>query len=127
MMAIETIRRMSREAAVKAARAHKVPFTVTQDDIVELLAGRTGTIQFPFLGDYVPKGWELTDTLFVDSSGFGRPGEPALTQFQFYTRLKPGYGYAITEAGQFQVYIGEFRKPARTSKGHSNDDRKVHA
>jgi hypothetical protein len=48
----------------------------------------------------------------VDSSGFGEAGEPALTLRQFLGKIKTGCGYAITEAGQFQVYIGEFEKTA---------------
>jgi hypothetical protein len=38
------------------------------------------------------------------------PGEPALTQGQFIDRMKPGMGYAVIEEGQFQVYVGEFKK-----------------
>jgi hypothetical protein len=59
----------------------------------------------------VPWGWELTgEEYFVDSSGFGSPGEPALTFDQFATKCTEGMGYAITEAGQFQVYIAEYRR-----------------
>jgi len=72
---------------------------------------------FPFLGDYVPDGWTLCesiDPLFVDSSGFGSTGEPALTVDQFIARLrdfqKSGdpYGFAIVETGQFQIYVGVY-------------------
>jgi hypothetical protein len=115
MMAIETIRSMSRQAALKAAKAKRQPFVVTAEDVADLQASNPralNNIRFPFIGDYTPKGWEKVDEHFVDSSGFGGPTEPALTQQSFYRRLQAGHGYAITEAGQFQVYIGEFRKVA---------------
>lgn len=63
---------------------------------------------FPYLGDYQPKGWRKTAEYFVDSSGFGSEGEPALTIGGFIKKLKVGFGYAITSAGQFQVHVGEY-------------------
>ena len=65
---------------------------------------------FPNIGDAVPKGWELVETYFVDSSGFGQIGEPALTVGQFIEKLEVGFAYAIVETGQFQVHIGKFKK-----------------
>lgn len=62
------------------------------------------------------KGYELVEELFVDSSGFGAPDELALTQDQFYKKLSElltehGELYAtITGQGQFQVYVGLFRR-----------------
>lgn len=66
----------------------------------------------PNLGDYRPEGYKLEKTFFVDSSGFGAPYEPALTFDQFLDEgwLSPEYGYAIVAEGQFQVYIGAFKK-----------------
>lgn len=59
--------------------------------------------------------WEHTGTeWFVDSSGCGRSGEPALTIDQFVAELtryvaeNPGYGFVITGVGQFQVHVGAF-------------------
>ncbi len=49
-----------------------------------------------------------TDRFFVDSSGWGQEGEPALTLSQFLKKIKAGKYYAIIEAGQFQVYVGEY-------------------
>ena len=54
-------------------------------------------------------GYENTNTFFVDSSGFGQEGEMALTINQFLKEIKVGYAYGIIEAGQFQVYISEFK------------------
>ena len=61
-------------------------------------------------------GYELVDELFVDSSGFGMDSEPALTVNQFETRLQEllnEHGKLtakITSFGQFQVYVGLFKK-----------------
>lgn len=63
------------------------------------------------------KGYELIDNLFVDSSGFGQENEPAYTSSQFERELtriiaeNGGMVYAtITGVGQFQVYVGLFKK-----------------
>ena len=105
MMGLATIKRMSRESAEKAAAAHKEPFMMWEGD-----AETFPPFPFPNIGDHRPEGWELVESLFCDSSGFGSSGEAALTVEQLKERLKPGFGYAIIEEGQFQAYIGEFRK-----------------
>jgi hypothetical protein len=116
MMDLQSIEAESRRAAAQACRDHKVPFIVWPGDLdtwkADLASGKCPRFPFPFLGTYVPKGWKLTTDYFVDSSGFGEAGEPALTIRQFLGRIKTGHGYAITEVGQFQVYIGEFEKTA---------------
>lgn len=63
------------------------------------------------------KGYKLIKNLFVDSSGWGRENEPALTANQFERELKElisannGVVYTtITDAGMFQVYVGVFIK-----------------
>ena len=69
------------------------------------------------------KGYELIKELFVDSSGMGAADEPALIQSQFKTELtellkKHGSLTAkITNAGQFQVYVGLFKRTG-ASKMH---------
>ena len=62
------------------------------------------------IGDKTPIGYEKTDKFFVDNSGFGTDGELALTASAFLTKVKEGFYYAITEIGQFQVYISEYKK-----------------
>ena len=62
------------------------------------------------LGDYTPKGWQKVETYFVDNSGLGANDELALTFRQFLGKVKQGYGYSIGEAGQFQVYIHEYKR-----------------
>lgn len=64
----------------------------------------------PVIGDYIPKKWKLINSYFVDSSGFGREGEGALTFNQLLEKVKKGNGYGIGETGQFQLYIHEFEK-----------------
>jgi hypothetical protein len=66
------------------------------------------------IGDNIPIGYELTETFFVDASGFGSEGEPALTFQQFLSKVKAGFYYGIKQAGQFQVYINEFKKIAKS-------------
>jgi hypothetical protein len=65
------------------------------------------------IGRDIPLGYELTETFFVDNSGFGVEGEGALTFNKFLDKVKAGRYYAITETGQFQVYIAEFKKIAK--------------
>jgi hypothetical protein len=74
-------------------------------------------IPFPNLGSLEPDGWERTDALwFVDKTGYGHDGEAALTVEQFkrelrhYVHENPGHGFAITEEGEFQVYVSAFRR-----------------
>jgi hypothetical protein len=116
MMSAAAIRNISRQAAARAARNHQTPFIMEQEDLDE-----TGRVlrHIPFLGNYLPKGFEKVDEYFVDSSGFGKEGEPALTFRQFCAKVRQngsGYGYGITEAGQFQVYIGVYSKNGSVSE-----------
>jgi len=64
----------------------------------------------PMVGRKPIVGWRRVNTYFVDSSGFGTDREPAMTFKRFLNHVKLGRGYGIIDAGQFQVYIGEFVK-----------------
>jgi len=99
------IKQEAMDAAQVAAEQETVPFSVWPGD-----KAKWPPFPFPFLGDYEPPGWELVDRHFVDISGFGSPEESALTISQFMDRIKEGFGYAILEVGQFQAYIGEYKK-----------------
>jgi hypothetical protein len=72
--------------------------------------GRAGGIQSA-PAEYLDRDDQITD-LFCDTSGFGRPGEPALTQDQLERRLKElvrehgAIEIGITEFGQFQAHVG---------------------
>ena len=115
MMSLEIIQSLSAETGLKARRQKRVPYVFSDASAVEQLGSLRGP-SIPNLGDYCPKGWELVETLFVDSSGWGDPSEPAMTQAQFRQwvadRFNEGktYGYAVVESGQFQVYVGVFEK-----------------
>ena len=71
---------------------------------------------FPFLATYKPKGWKKVEDLFCDASGFGSENEPALTIRALKAKMleyldKPEtYGYGILECGQFQCYVGVYKK-----------------
>ena len=115
MMGIETIQAIAREAAERSARETSTPYVYWD----EYEVGATQGFPFPFLGDYEPPGWEEVNSHFVDSSGMGAPGEAALTVDQFLDVIReaiavePVTGWAVTQAGQFQVYVGEFRRVAK--------------
>lgn len=70
----------------------------------------------PFIPDRrMADGYTELETFFVDSSGFGSRSEPALVYDDFVSKAKTlimqreGATYfAITEAGQFQLYISAY-------------------
>lgn len=108
MMSGDQIRQVATEAGKKAKRQGLKPWVCKDKN--------SKPTSIPFLGDYVPNGWAIVDSYFVDSSGFGSPGESALTQEAFFARMKVGRGYAVIEAGEFQVYVGEFITPEEKPK-----------
>jgi hypothetical protein len=103
---LETLSRKTGVEGQQADLAGLEPFVVKADAI----AGYP-PFPFPVLGTHRPPGWRMCNTLFCDSSGFGLETEPALTPSQLQARLKPGYGYAVVEQGQFQLVLGEFVPP----------------
>ena len=90
----------------KAKKAKAQPYIAKCD-------GDEGVFKMPHLGCYLPKGWELSGTYFVDGSGWGSEGEPALTAKQFLAKVRKGYGYALRDAGQFQVNVNEFKREVK--------------
>lgn len=138
MMPIETIRSLSREAALRSRRLGLIPFVIDEHDAADLFAGRTGNVRLPFIGDRCPRGWRRFDlwtaykghrsiyewngygAVFVDTSGFGLRGEAALCQEDFLAFLAlasrdHGYrlGWALVEQGQFQGHVAAFTKGGR--------------
>lgn len=103
MFSLAQIQSMNRETGRKAKRHGKKPYIAQHDN-------DEGVSKCPNIGDYRPKGYELIDQLFVDSSGFGSSSGLALTIDQFLAKVKKGLGYAIIEQGQFQLYVGVFKK-----------------
>ena len=116
MWSLETINHLNQQAARKARQAKKKPFVPALDDIKAF-----PPFPFPNLGPHVPAGWEPVGEAkwFVDSSGWGRNDEPALSVEQFkavlqlYIGENPTHGFAIVESGQFQCYVSAFRPAAK--------------
>lgn len=104
MMSGDVIVALAAQQARKARRNKTLPQ-------IAWMPGDPAIAHMPNIGSYRPRGWKLLRELFVDKSGLGRPGEPALTIDQFYAEVKEGLGYAIIEEGECQVYIGEFQPP----------------
>jgi len=116
MWSLETIEYLNRQAAKKARKGRMAPFVPAGAENVE----NWPPFPFPSLGDYDPPGWERTDeSWFCDKTGWGRTDEPALTidrlkrQLQAHIAENPGHGFAITEEGQFQLYLTAFRPVER--------------
>jgi len=113
MRDLNTIRNEALRAAKRAKAKGLVPKCLCAGDLEDGIIALRG---IPFLGDYVPPGYQFVRKYFVDNSGFGDPGEPALTAEQFLAAIRKSvlsdntYGYGILEAGQFQVYVGEYVK-----------------
>lgn len=113
MMSLESIHASSRRAARRSAARGITPAIFEKEDIAAaraaMAAGYAPRLSIPFIGDRRPRGYKATSNMYsVDSSGFGRPGEAALTTDEFVDNLKAGHAYAIVEAGQFQVYVQEY-------------------
>lgn len=122
MLSANTIADMNRAAARDAAKLHRHPFVVEQGDLdkwkADLTSGRAPRLPFPLLGDGEVAGWvadpgDNTDSegdLFVDKSGYGQEGEPALTLRGLLGKLQVGKGYGLHSEGQFQIYVRQYRK-----------------
>lgn len=103
-MSLEAIRELSRESGLRAAEEGLSPYVVFPDEVGDITTLR----YIPALGDYSPEGWREVGVHFVDSTGLGLEGEPALTAQAFANRLVSGHGYGIGDVGQFQLYVREF-------------------
>lgn len=111
MMDLTTINSITNEQAENARKFHEIPYTIWPGDVDKWRAGESLPIPFPHLGDYVPDGYEADgDAWMVDTSGFGAPDEPALTQSQLFDKLQTGKAYAFVQVGQFQAYLQQFTK-----------------
>ena len=72
--------------------------------------GDKGVFGSKMLSDNDIKKFEEVNRYFVDETGWGQGGEPALTGEQFLKKVQKGKFYAIIECGQFQVHVGEYVK-----------------
>jgi len=122
MMSLETIRRMSDEAAARACEDDLTPYVLyDHDDVHRMPGGKDWNgkrgYPFPHLGSYEPDGWVDTgESFFVDTSGFGADYEPALTWEQFNQKLLAlvddprSLGLGISEVGEFQCYVTVYER-----------------
>jgi len=110
MWSLDTLKAIN--ADQRRQRAHLTPIE-TLDDI------DADTLRIV----HAPAKWldvEPLDTLFVDSTGADSTG-PALSQKAFLHRLRALFEehgplkVGITERGQFQVYVGVWRKDAKAA------------
>ena len=109
MMSPETIDKITRDAARTACDAQQKPYLIWPQDLEAWKRGEGFPIPFPMIGDHVPEGWEADgEALFVDTSGLGGSGEPALSMSELFDKLEVGRGYAFTQQGQFQAYLQKF-------------------
>jgi len=75
--------------------------------------GDSGVSQCPIVYGKGEVGYELIEEFFVDNSGLGADNESALTFKQFLNHVKKDRYYGIRMVGQFQVYIGEYKKKTK--------------
>lgn len=122
MMYLATIRALSAQTGRRAVRDSKQPY---HPESLEDMRADNPSFRLPSIGTHCPKGWKRTTVMwFVDSTGLDRSG-PALTytwnclsQERFIRALRehfqrhPSAGYAVTEEGQFQVYVTAFERRA---------------
>lgn len=113
MMSLWAMKDLAKDQAAKAAKENQEPFVF--NDVEEMLMSKT--FPFPNIGSYRPKGWRLLERMFCDKSGLGASHEPALTvgqmqakMFKILERARNVIGFAVIQEGQFQCYVGVFRK-----------------
>lgn len=114
MFSLEVLAAMNDEATRVAETQVRSPHVINTPEEVDYMP----PFPFPNFGRYEPEGWTPLDIWFVDSTGHGRPGEPAHCLSSFKKILK-GFisqhsdctmGFAIVGEGQMQVHIQAFRK-----------------
>ena len=109
MKGLAQIQAENKEAAERVKKEGIVPLEMTESIIKNLKLGMIHELEeIPFIGEASFDNYLEMATYFVDSSGFGKRGEPALTIKEFINKLKVGYSYGISSIGQFQIYIQEY-------------------
>lgn len=104
MLGLQEIKALNEEKMRQAAEEKKEPYFVEEGEAIIV------PFPFPNIGYFKPKNWKQIEIFFVDKTGLGQRGEPALTVEQFIEKIEPGFGYAIVEEGEFQVNVGKFKK-----------------
>ncbi len=116
MFTSDTIVSLNADAALAAAAKNLEPFIPWDAREIKNI-GFDFFRSIPNLGSLdVSAAWDTVETVLVDSSGFGQPGERALTleqalDFVVQHASESGKrGFAVTSQGQFQVELSVFDK-----------------
>jgi hypothetical protein len=132
MLDYSQIKEMAQDAAERAEEEGLKPFSIHDLNLQDV-----PPFPFPFLGEYVPEGWEILpdengqqQTFLCDSSGFGDDDEPALSVGQLLRKLEQwkqsgeDVGFGIVESGEFQIVLGLYRPDSRdfTHTGNLTND-----
>jgi hypothetical protein len=136
-MSLESIRSLQTKMSALAAENEKAPAVIFSEE-----TAIDDAFAAPWLGEYVHPDWREADYeefapvfgtldfavfeqdpgiwVFVDKSGWGEPGERALTKDQLAellgrlarraAELGNTLGIGITEEGQFQIHLGLYLK-----------------
>jgi hypothetical protein len=127
MISAHQIAQMNQQAQTAAKMNNLEPVQIWSSEwevwIDAMSAGYVPTIPLQHLPrEYCEElGYQHVETYFVDATGWGDPDEPALTQLAFLgeasritqEELMNNQGvlyWALTEVGQFQVYVSCYRK-----------------
>ena len=115
MFGLETIRAMNAESGMKARAKKLKPFELNSEEQIDEMP----PFPFPNFGDKaddMDEQYDRVDSLFVDSSGFGAPHEPALNADQLLTKIRELFEehgtllFAIESQGQFQLHVGVWKE-----------------
>lgn len=116
MFSSDTIASLNADAALAAAQKNLEPFIPWDADEIGII-GAEFFRSIPNLGSLdISDTWDHVEDTLVDSSGFGQPGEPALTIDQAldfvidHANESGSRGFAVTSQGQFQVVLSVFDK-----------------
>jgi len=113
------IEEVNTRIALEAAEEDQRPMTMTEQELIRR------PFPIPVIGymDASDNFQEIAE-FFVDASGFGEEDEPALTHDQFENKARKliesrspvSVYWAVTEVGQFQVYVTAYVKEVRGDK-----------
>lgn len=116
MFTSDTIVSINADAALAAAAKNLVPFIPWDAREINNI-GIDFFRSIPNIGSLdISETWDEVESVLVDSSGCGQPGEPALTldaalEFVIKHASKSAKrGFALTSQGQFQVVLSVFDK-----------------
>lgn len=116
MFSSDTIASLNADAALAAAQKNLQPFIPWDADEIGIIGAKFFR-NIPNIGSLdVSDTWDHVEDTLVDSSGFGQPGEPALTIDQAldyvigHVEESGRRGFAVTSQGQFQVVLSVFEK-----------------